>query len=433
MMKRFPTLRCALALGLALVATPLAAQQIGFHEAVERALKHSGAMKIATAERKKAADRYHSERYAYFPTVMFGVSPGYSAGVAVTVAGQVPSIFTVSHTQTLFNMAVVDAVRAAHSDAQAASIDYADRAEQTILDAALLYIEMDNAQQQLQAARLQKQALDHALYIAEQRRKEGVASLLDSKRAELDLARAELRITQLESTVEVAREKLARMIGAPAATLETISASIPAAPAMHSDQDMAAGALASSRSVQLADEHAKAARLRARAEHRVNYPSIDFSGQYAEFAPYLDYGLTYTPTHNYSFAFNIKIPLLNLSQNAKAAAADAEALRIEAEAQNTRDQVAAEAVRAQHAVRQLQAQAKVARLEYEVAQANVDDVTRRIEAGQATAHDQETARADVAGQQVTLLSSQFEFLRAQLQLMRQTGELRSWALSEAGK
>ncbi len=418
-------------LALALVATPLMAQQIGFREAVDRALKHSGNMKIATAERKKTADRYRAERAAFYPTVNFGLSPGYSYGVAVTVAGQVPAIYTVSHSQTVFNMAVVDTVRAAHVDTQAADIDYADRADQVVLDASLLYLELNSEEQQLQAARVQKQSLEHALYIAQQRLQEGVASLLDTKRAELDLARVDLRLAELETSSEVAREKLARLIGAAPATLQTDGSSIPAAPAPHSDQDLAAVALANSRSVQSADEHARAARLRARAEHRVNYPSINFSGQFAEFAPYLDYGLTYTPNHNYSFAFNINIPLLNLSQNARAAAADAEAMRIEAEAQNTRDQVAADAVRALHTVRQLEAQAKVARLEYEVAQANIDEVERRVEAGQASAHDQETARADVAAQQVALLASQYESLRAQLQLMRQTGELRAWALGDA--
>lgn len=427
---KFRTMRSALALGLALVATPLMAQQIGFRDAVERALKFSGEMRLATAQRTKATAGYRVERSAYFPSINFGVSPGYSYGVAVSVAGQVPSIFSVTHTQTVFNLAVIDSVRAAHSDTVAAAIEYSDRADQTILDASLLYIELDNERRQLDAARLQQQSLEHALYIAQQRQKEGVASLLDIKRAELDLARAELRVSQLEASSGVAREKLARMIGVSAATLETDSASVPTAPALRSEQDLSSAALANSRSVQLADEHARAARLRARAEHRVNYPSVNFSGQFAEFASYLNYGLTYTPTHNYSFAFNINIPLLNLSQNAKAAAADAEAMRIEAEAKNTRDQVAAEAVRVQQAVRQLAAHAKVSRLEYEVAEANIDDVARRIQDGQASAHDQEAAKAEVAAQQGLLLQSQFECLRAQLQLMRQTGELRDWALPD---
>ncbi len=42
----------------------------------------------------------------------------------------------------------------------------------------------------------------------------------------------------------------------------------------------------------------------------------------------------------------------------------------------------------------------------------------------------EMAHAAVAAHQVTQLQSQYEFLRAQLQLLRQTGDLRSWALGK---
>jgi len=57
-------------------------------------------------------------------------------------------------------------------------------------------------------------------------------------------------------------------------------------------------------------------------------------------------------------------------------------------------------------------------------------VELQVQNGKANARDQEMARAGVASHRVTLLQTQFEFLRAQLQLLRQTGELRSWALGK---
>jgi len=38
------------------------------------------------------------------------------------------------------------------------------------------------------------------------------------------------------------------------------------------------------------------------------------------------------------------------------------------------------------------------------------------------------ARADIAARQLLLLESQFDFLRAQLQLLRQLGGLHQWAM-----
>jgi outer membrane protein TolC len=274
--------------------------------------------------------------------------------------------------------------------------------------------------------------VDHALFIAQQRQQAGVGSVLDSKRAELDAARVDLRITQLEASADVLREQLARAIGQSPATMETVSDSIPAAPPLPSSDDVASVALAASASVRVADEHVRAAHDRARAEHHKKYPSIDLAGQYVQYASFNNYTEYYRnfPSYSYSFGINFRLPILDLAQNAVAAAADAEALHAEADAQIARDKVAVDAVRAQHTLHQLETSARVSRLEFEVAQANIDDVKLQIEQGHASARDQELARADIANRQVLLLQAQFEFMRAQLQLLRQTGELHGWALGK---
>jgi outer membrane protein len=415
-----------------LASLPLAAEPIDFHQAIELALQRSGVMLAASADRTRAAQRYKAERYAYIPTVIFGSNLGYTIGPPVAIAGQAPSLFSVTHQQTLFNFATRDSLKAERSDMIAAGIDYENHSELVILDTALLYIELDNTRQRLDAAQQQKQAVDHALYIAQQRQQEGVGSALDSKRAELDAARVDLRITQLEASADVLREQLGRAIGQSPATLETVSNSIPAAPPVPSSDDLTSVALASSASVRVADEHVRAAHDRARAEHRKNYPSIDLAGQYVQYASFNNYATYYThfPSYSYSIGINFRVPILNFAQNAVAAAADAEALHAEADAQNARDQVAADTVRAQHTLHQLQATARVSQLEYEVAQANIDAVKLQVEEGHASARDQELARADIANRQVLLLQSQFEYLRAQLQLLRQTGELHGWALGK---
>lgn len=431
--RKFRTPLIALLLPALLIAVqPLCAEQVEFRQAIELALKHSGVMVAASADRARAAERYHAERYTYVPTVIFGSGLGYSIGQPIAIAGQAPSLYNLTHNQTLLNFAARESIKAAHSDSIAASIDYVDRGEQVILDTSLLYIELDNTTQRLAAAQQQKQSMDHALYIAQQRQTEGVGSALDSKRAELDSARVDLRISELETSADVLRERLGRVIGQSPATLATVSDSIPAAPPLPSEDDVSSVALANSASVRIADEHVRAAKDRARAQHRMNYPSIDFAGQYAEFATFNNYEQYYKQfsPHNYSFGINLRIPVLNLAQNALAAAADAEAIHAEADAQTVRDQVAADAVRAQHTIHQLQAFTKVSRLEYEVAQANIDAVEIQVQSGHANAHDQELARADIANRRVVLLESQFEYLRAQLQLLRQTGELHGWALGK---
>ena len=128
---------------------------------------------------------------------------------------------------------------------------------------------------------------------------------------------------------------------------------------------------------------------------------------------------------------NLRVPIFDLAQNAVAAAADAEALHAEADAQTARDKVAADAVRAQHTLRQLEASARVSRLEY---RSRPGQHRRRASCRSSRATPTPAMRRWPAPMSPTgrslLLQSQFEYLRAQLQLLRQTGELHGWALGK---
>ena len=93
--------------------------------------------------------------------------------------------------------------------------------------------------------------------------------------------------------------------------------------------------------------------------------------------------------------------------------------------------VAADAVRAQHTIRQLQASTKVARLEYEVAQANIDAVQLQVQNGHANAQRSGVGPCAMSPTvRCSCCRASSSIIRAQLQLLRQTGELHGWALGE---
>src|SRR6266542_7088672 len=134
-------------LGVLLIAASSSmAEPVEFHQAIELAIKHSGIVLGAEADRSRAIRRYDAERYAYYPTVVFGSGIGYSFGQPIAVAGQAPSILNVTHTQTVYNAATKLNIKAAKTDFVAADLDYQDRTDQVALDTALLYIELDSVQ-----------------------------------------------------------------------------------------------------------------------------------------------------------------------------------------------------------------------------------------------------------------------------------------------
>jgi hypothetical protein len=82
----------------------------------------------------------------------------------------------------------------------------------------------------------------------------------------------------------------------------------------------------------------------------------------------------------------------------------------------------------QRSLRQLAAGREVARLEYEISQAGIDQVQAKMEAGQANARDQQQAQIDVNDKYTAYLDSTLELYKAQMQMLRSTGEIQQWAI-----
>ncbi|MGA8865977.1 MAG: TolC family protein, partial [Candidatus Sulfotelmatobacter sp.] len=297
-----------------------------------------------------------------------------------------------------------------------------------IQDTVLSYAELQKWEQRLtrlQETQAEAQKLDVAV---RERVKQGVDSEVDGDKARLSVARVRLRIAEAQGAADVLRERLAKLTGLAAASIETEGDSIPAVPPVEDDAaDKAADA---SPSVQAAVEHARAQYLRAQGEHRSLWPSVDFAAQYALLSTYNNYNEFYKSfqRNNATVGVAIRIPFLNASQTARAQAADADALKAKKQAEAARNQVSEQTLRLQRSVAQMQDARDVAQLEYEIAQKSLDAVQTRMNAGTANLHDLDEARSQASERFIALQDVTFELERSQVELMRSTGNLESWAL-----
>jgi len=132
--------------------------------------------------------------------------------------------------------------------------------------------------------------------------------------------------------------------------------------------------------------------------------------------------------NNATIGVSIRFPLFNASQRSRAQAADADALKATRQAEAARDQASEETLRLQRAVTQMQAARDVAQLESEIAEKSVAAVQTRLDAGTATLHDLNDARSQASERFIALQDVTFELERAQLGLLRSTGDLEKWAL-----
>jgi outer membrane protein len=429
---RILALACALlsmnAFGAAADAT---ATPIPFRNAVDLALQHSGVMGIAAINQWRAQEAYYEMRGNYIPQLTIGSALGYSYGFPLTLEGSAPSVANFNAVQSFYNPALRQFMKAAKMDWQATSQDVRDKRDAVILDTALTYAQLDQLTAKIATLSEAQTAAEKAQFVSEQRLQEGVDSRLDLTKSQLVAARIRLRIAEAQGQVDVLREHLSRLLGVPAESIATEPQSMPQIPTISQDQDLPTKAVENSPEVKLAREKAASAAVRAVGEHKAAvWPTLDLASQYAYLAKFNNYDLYYRnyQANNFSGGVNLRIPIFNSVQKAKAEEAKADAMMAQKQAELTINHVREDALKLQRSLRELAAARDVAKLEWEVSQGDLDAVKTREGIGQANVRDEQNAELDTDDKHAAYLDAEFELSRAELQLMRLTGELENWAV-----
>lgn len=435
--------------GIFLPLNSLLAEPVPLKRVVELALSHATAAGITAADQQRAAAAYRDLRDSYIPQITTGAGLGYSYGFPLSLEGAAPSLFNVNAQSALLNFSLRELLKAAKADSMVAALTTKDQRNQIIQDAAQSYEELAKWEQRLAKLRDTQADADKLQAAVAERVKEGIDSDIDGTKARLSSARIRLRIAEAEGAADVLREHLAKLTGLPAQGIQTDPDSIPTPPAAPAEDDVPKLAADSSPAVQAAMEHARAQYLRAQGEHKALWPAFDFAAQYALLSKFNNYQNYYIPSkpcfvggtqvlcvtnsfhqNNASIGVNIRFPIFNSTQRARAQTADADALKASKQAEAAKNQVSEQTLRLQRSVAQLQAARDVAELEAEIAQKTLASVQTRMDSGTANLHDLDDARSQLSERSITLQDVTFELQRAQLGLLRSTGELEKWALGK---
>ncbi|HTC56846.1 MAG TPA: TolC family protein, partial [Candidatus Sulfotelmatobacter sp.] len=385
---------------------------------------------IAAADQQHASASYRELRNSYIPQLNAGAGIGWSDGFPLSLEGAAPSLFNVNAQSALINPALKDFIRAAQSDVTVSVLHTKDQRNQVIQETVLSYAELAKWERRLSGLRETMAAAEQTEIAVGQRVKEGIDSEMDGSKARLSVARLRLRVAEAVGAADVLRERLSRLTGLPTASVEIEPDSVPALPAPRPEENSLAKATDANPAVQAAVEHARAQYLRAAAEHRSLWPSVDFAAQYANLADYNNYEAYYKhfQPNNATVGIAIHLPFLNLAQHERAEEAESEARKATKQAEAARNQVSEETLRLQRSATQMQAAHDVAELEYEIAQKNIEATRTRMDSGTTNLHDLDDAQAQASERLITLQDVSFELERSQVELMRATGDLEAWAL-----
>ena len=419
-----------LALQLPILGSWLCAEPLPLKRAVELALSHSTMAAIAGADEQHALDSYLEARDSYLPQMTVGSGLGATWGYPLSLEGSAPSIVNVTAQSPLVNFALRDFVRAARTDWKASTVQSKDQRNQVIQDTVLSYAELCKWESLLSHLEEQQSETLHAEEMVKQRIQQGVDSELAGKQARLATAQVRLRMAQAHSAMDVLRERLSRLTGLPANSIEAVPETIPPLPEVKQEDDLPAQATKTNPAVEAAADRATALDFRAHGEHRLLWPTVDFAAQYALLATFNNYQSFFQAgsfqQHNATIGVVIRFPFLNFSQREHAQAADADALRAHKQAEDAKSQVSEETLKLQRSVEQFAAAQDVSDLQYQIAQSTLEATRTRLDAGNANWHDAEDAREQADRLYYALQDANFDLQRSHIALLRATGDLQNW-------
>jgi outer membrane protein TolC len=403
---------------------------LSFRAAIELALRNSAASAISQADWDRALATIKQSRDVYIPQVTVGAALGYSNGFPLSLENAAPSVFNVNMQGYLFNLAQRDYIRAAKSDAETTAAHNVDRRNELIMEVALDYIQLDILESSLSIQTEQSDASAKLEDTVLQRVEAGLDSQVELKRAKLVVARTRLDIAQTHTAADELRRRLSQLTGLPESAIQTSTESIPQLPTVSQDDDLASEAVANNPTVKQAFSIANTKDFKAAAEHKLLYPSLDLAGQYAVLARFNNYNEFFLrfQRNNLSIGGVIRFPIFNRPQKDAANVARFDAFKARQEARNVKEQVNAETLRMQRSIQQLMAARDVAQLEHQISQSDIDTAHEKIEAGSGSLKDEENARVLEHEHYTSYLSATFDLDKAQVQLLRQIGELENWAL-----
>src|SRR5713226_1622083 len=123
------------------VAT-LAAEPLPLKRAVELALSHSTTAGVASTDEQRAFASYREARNQFIPQFIVGSGLGKSWGFPLSMEGSAPALVNLNSQSALLNPAVRDFIRAAKTEAAAASSRTKDQRTEVIQDTVLSYAEL---------------------------------------------------------------------------------------------------------------------------------------------------------------------------------------------------------------------------------------------------------------------------------------------------
>jgi len=394
-------------------------------QAVSQAVLHSRDLALARLQQTIAEQTAGVERAEFRPNFYAGSGAGYTHGMPLSLAGQAPSIFDLSYTQAIFNPPLRGQFQADQERARGRQSQVEEVRDAVILRAATTYLQLAKTRHALELVRGERDGAQRILNYTQQRAAEGMELPIEITRAQLDAARVEQHILQLEGQEDYLDGELHNMLGVPAdQPIEVAAEDVPGG-ADQPASELVQLALSNSPQIKQAEAEQRAQQFRLSGERGGRFPTITLAGQYSLLSTINNYDQFYKKfqRNNVNAGLQVNVPIFGARTSAAISLAQTNVNAAELDLKNKRSELEIEVRREARHTREMEAGRDVARLELQLAQQNLGLLQSQFQEGRLSLRDLERARIEENDKWMAFLDAEFARQQAQLELMKTTGQL----------
>ncbi len=400
-----------------------AAPPLAIEEAIELALRYNETPRIGAARVERARALRELAVADLFPTLDASLTATRRAnevtrefeGQRVTIQAQNAYSGAAVLDSILFDASALTRIEAASEDVAAAEFDTADLDRLLAFEVADVYFAVLSAQKLADAAERRLAVAQATVDDARSRFEAGLAARNEVTRIELELATAQLALTQASSTVVKARLRLEYLVGVPLdrTLVEPAAQSLDS----RSVEELDRIALEQRPDLKAWIARTEASRQRARAERQGFIPDLGFRGAWRGTN---EAGLSGNDT-DWNLAATLGWSIFDRTRTARAATFDAQRSVDLYQAAALRRQIANEIRVALQDLVTAEASYRQSEVRVRVAKQNEEEVAERFANGLATALEQADANVSLFEAEVDLARSGFARWLAEQALQRALG------------
>lgn len=389
------------------------------------ALQNSHELALARVQYRVALNAAGVTRSEFLPNLYTGSGAAYTSGFPATPGGSAPALFSLSYTESLFNLPLRGQLKAADDRAQNQKLEVDRTRDEVIVRTASAYLELAKVRHSLELLRNEQTSAEKILGVTHERAAAGQELPIEVTRIELTAARVRERIIKLEGREEIVSQQIRNFTGIPDGQSLNVDITEPSFAADQQESELMNLALQNDPTIK-EDENERLAREHLLKGERGGYwPTVNAVGLYQVLGKFNNYTefFNHFQRNNVTVGIDVHIPLFSAKTRANVAYAKSQLDAAELTLGNRRQEVRLEVRQKARDVRELDAVREVARLDLKLSQQMLEISQAKFDQGRATLRDIEEIRLEESDKWVAFLDADFARQQGQLTLLQATGQL----------